>query len=221
MYFDSPESKENQKTMNKKLLVLLFVLAFAKGNETFAQFSLGIRGGVNFSQLKTDNTQSVGANLQQSLDTKTGYVGSVYARIGGKLFLQPELIFSAKGGSVNILKNGTSQTVAIDYTNFDVPLLIGYKIGPIRLNAGPLASFKVSNSNELDEELKKVSSNLGESFKKASYGYQAGGGVDIGSLSVDLRYEGSLSEVSALSSSNINFSQKGNLWQLTVGLKLL
>jgi hypothetical protein len=213
--------KKNQKTMNKKLLVLLFVLAFAKGNETFAQFSLGIRGGVNFSQLKTDNTQSVGANLQQSLDTKTGYVGGVYARIGSKLFLQPELIFSAKGGSVNILKNGTSQTVAIDYTNFDVPLLIGYKLGPIRINAGPMASFKVSNSNGLDEELKKVSSNLGESFKKASYGYQAGGGVDIGSLSVDLRYEGSLSEVSALSSSNINFSQKGNLWQLTVGLKLL
>jgi opacity protein-like surface antigen len=207
--------------MNKKLLILLFVLAFAKANETFAQFSLGIRGGVNFSQLKTDNTQSVGANLQQSLDTKTGYVGGVYARIGSKLFLQPELIFSAKGGSVNILKNGTSQTVAIDYTNFDVPLLVGYKFGPIRINAGPMASFKVSNSNGLDEELKKVSSNLGESFKKASYGYQAGGGVDIGTLSVDLRYEGSLSEVSALSSSNINFSQKANLWQLTVGLKLL
>jgi hypothetical protein len=206
--------------MNKKLLALLFVLVFAKANISFAQFSLGIRGGVNFSQLKTDNTQSIGANLQQSLDTKTGYVGGVYARIGSKLFLQPELIFSAKGGSVNILKNGTSQTVAIDYTNFDVPLLIGYKFGPIRLNAGPMASFTVSN-NGLDEALKSVSSNLGESFKKASYGYQAGGGVDLGSLSLDLRYEGSLSEVSALSTSNINFSQKGNLWQLTLGLRLL
>jgi hypothetical protein len=206
--------------MNKKLLILLFFLTIVKGNTSLAQFSLGIRGGVNFSQLKTDNTQSVGANLQQSLDTKTGYVGGVYARIGSKLFLQPELIFSAKGGSVNILKNGTSQTVAIEYTNFDVPLLIGYKFGPIRLNAGPMASFTISN-NGLDEALKSVSSNLGESFKKASYGYQAGGGVDLGSLSLDLRYEGSLSEVSALSSSNINFTQKGNLWQLTLGLKLL
>jgi hypothetical protein len=206
--------------MNKKLLIILFFLVLLKGNTSFAQFSLGIRGGVNFSQLKTDNTQSIGANLQQSLDTKTGYVGGVYARIGSKLFIQPELIFSAKGGSVNILKNGTSQTVAIDYTNFDVPLLIGYKFGPIRLNAGPMASFTVS-SNGLDEALKSVSSNLGESFKKASYGYQAGGGIDLGSLSLDLRYEGSLSEVSSLSSSNINFTQKGNLWQLTLGLRLL
>jgi Outer membrane protein beta-barrel domain len=207
--------------MNKKLLVLLFVLAFAKGNETFAQFSLGIRGGVNFSTLKTDfKSQSFADNLQQSLDTKTGYVGGVYARIGTQLFLQPELIFSAKGGSINILKGGVSQAIAIDYTNIDVPLLVGMKFGPLRINAGPMASFTVS-SNGLDETLKTYSSNLGESFKKASYGYQAGGGVDLGSLSVDLRYEGSLSEVSALSSSNINFSQKANLWQLTVGLKLL
>ncbi len=206
--------------MNKKLLILLFVLASVKGNETLAQFSLGIRGGVNFAQLKTNNTQSLGTNLQQSLDTKTGYAGGIYARIGTKIFIQPELIFSAKGGSVNILSNGTSKPVSIEYTNFDVPLLIGCRFGPLRINAGPMASFTVSSSG-LDEELKKVSSNLGESFKNASYGYQAGGGIDIGTLSIDLRYEGSLSEVSALSSSNINFSQKGNLWQLTVGLKLL
>jgi len=207
--------------MNKKIFILIFFLAFAKGNVSFAQFSLGIRGGINFSSLKTDNTQSVGVNLQQSLDTKTGYVGGVYARIGSKFFIQPELIFSAKGGSVNFLKNGSStQTVAIDYTNIDVPLLVGIKFGPLRLNAGPMASFTVSNKG-LDEAIKTYSSNVGESFKKASYGYQVGGGLDLGSLSIDLRYEGSLSEVAALNSSNINFSQKSNLWQLTLGLKIL
>jgi opacity protein-like surface antigen len=210
--------------MNKKLLVLIFVLAFAESNETFAQFSLGIRGGVNFSTLRTDfKSQSFSDNLEQSLSTKTGYVGGIYARIGNKFYLQPELIFSAKGGNINVLpKIGSTpaQTVAIDYTNFDIPLLVGCKLGPIRINAGPMASFIVA-SNGLDEALKKYSANLGESFKNASYGYQAGGGVDIGTLSVDLRYEGSLSEISALNSSNINFSQKANLWQLTVGLKLL
>jgi hypothetical protein len=207
--------------MNKKLLILFFFFTLAKVNASHAQFSLGIRGGINFSQLKTDfKSQSFSDNLQQSLDTKTGYVGGVYVRIGSKFFIQPELIFSAKGGSINILKNGTQQSVAIDYTNIDVPLLVGLKVGPLRINAGPMASFTVS-SKGLDEAIKTYSSNLGESFKKASYGYQAGGGVDLGSLSLDLRYEGSLSEVSSLSSSNINFSQKGNLWQLTLGLRLL
>lgn len=210
--------------MNKKLLVILSILCMAKLNVSQAQFTLGIRGGVNLAQLKTDfKSQSVGDNLQQSLDTKLGYVGGVYARIGSKFFIQPELIFSAKGGSINILKGGSTsntQTVAIEYTNFDVPLLVGYKFGPVRINAGPMASFKVSSTG-LDEALKTYSSNVGESFKNASYGYQVGGGVDIGTLSIDLRYEGSLSEVTLVDLTNkVNFSQKGNLWQLSLGLKL-
>ena len=210
--------------MNKKMLILLSFLAFAKGNDSFAQFTIGIKGGVNFSQLKTDfKTQSFGNNLQQSLDTKTGYVGGVYMRIGTKFFVQPEFVFSAKGGSVNILKGGsttTSQTLSIEYTNFDIPVLIGFKVGPLRLNAGPMASFKISDKG-LDEELKAYSSNVGESFKNASYGYQAGGGLDLGAFSVDLRYEGSLSEVTGNTFNNINFTQKGNLWQMTLGLRLL
>ena len=210
--------------MNKKLLMLLFVLAIAKGNDSYAQFTIGIKGGVNLSQLKTDfKMQSFGANLQQSLDTRTGYVGGIYMRIGTKLFIQPEFLFSAKGGSVNILKGGsttTSQTLSIEYTNFDIPVLLGIKVGLLRLNAGPMASFKITDKG-LDEELKAYSSNVGESFKNASYGYQAGAGVDLGALSLDLRYEGSLSEVTGNTFNNINFSQKGNLWQLTLGLRLL
>jgi hypothetical protein len=208
--------------MKKQMFILLAILLVGKLSDSQGQFTLGIRGGVNLAQLKTDfKTQSFGDNLQQSLDTKLGYVGGIYARIGSKFFIQPELIFSAKGGSINVLKSGsTTQTFDIEYTNFDIPLLLGVKAGPIRINAGPMASFKVS-SNGLDDALKSYSSNVGESFKNAAYGYQVGGGVDIGSLSVDLRYEGSLSEVTVVDLTNkVNFSQKGNLWQLTLGLKL-
>lgn len=212
--------------MKKQMFILLAILLMGKLNESQAQFTLGIRGGVNFSQLKTDAQQSVGVNIKQSLDTKTGYVGGVFARIGTKIFIQPELIFSAKGGSINVLpQNGsTVQTIAIEYTNLDVPLLIGFKFGPLRLNAGPVASFKISDKG-LNDELKKYSSNVGESFKNASYGYQAGAGVDIGSFCLDLRYEGSLSDISSGDfkdnlMNKINFSQRSNLWQVTLGLKL-
>lgn len=212
--------------MKKQMFILLAILLMGKLNDSQAQFTLGIRGGVNFSQLKTDSQQSVGVNIKQSLDTKTGYVGGIFARIGTKIFIQPELIFSAKGGSINVLpQNGsTAQTVAIEYTNLDVPLLLGFKFGPLRINAGPVASFKISDKG-LDDELKKYSSNVGESFKNASYGYQAGAGVDIGSFCLDLRYEGSLSDISSGDfkdnlMNKVNFSQKSNLWQVTLGLKL-
>lgn len=210
--------------MHKKIILLVTLLIFVKTGSVFAQISFGIKGGVNFSQLKTDfESQSVGANLKQSLDTKTGYVGGVYFRIGKTFFVQPELIFSAKGGSLNLLKSGSStdyETVKIDYTSLDVPLLIGYKLGPLRINAGPVASFKVSNS--ISDDLKNYSNNIGDSFKNASYGYQAGAGIDLGSLSVDLRYEGSLSDISSVVdlSKSVNYSQKGNLWQMTLGYKI-
>lgn len=209
--------------MKKKLFILLAILLIGKLSDCQAQFTIGIRGGVNLAQLKTDfKSQSVSELWKQSLDTKLGYAGGIYARIGSKFFLQPELIFSAKGGSLNILPTNGSveKTISIDYTNLDIPLLIGYKFGPIRINGGPMASFKLS-STATSEELKTYSSNVGESFKNAAYGYQVGGGVDVGSFSVDLRYEGSLSEVTVVDLTNkVNFSQKGNLWQLTLGLKL-
>lgn len=206
--------------MNKKVIILVTLLFFVKSSSVFAQIAFGIKGGVNFSQLKTDfESQSVGANLKQSLDTKTGYAAGLYLRVGTGFFIQPELMFSAKGGNLNLGSGTSAETVNIDYTSIDVPVLLGIKFGPIRLNAGPLASFKVSNS--ISDDLKNYSSNIAESFKGASYGYQAGAGLDLGSLSLDLRYEGSLSDVSEVAdAAKVSYTQKGNLWQMTLGYKI-
>lgn len=204
------------------LLLVLFAFSVTKLNAQ--SFHFGIKGGVNFSQLKTESG-NLTTIYNESLATKTGYAGGVYLRIGDKVFIQPELLFSAKGGKINALQTPGSppaQTLDIDYSSIDVPVLLGFKVGPIRLNAGPVASFKVSQ--HIDEDLKSYSSNVGESFKNAAYGYQAGVGVDLGAFSVDLRYEGSISEVSALSgivnSNNVTASQKGKLFQLTAGFRL-
>lgn len=229
----------------KKSLLIVYVILMSF-TTTFAQksdfFCMGIKGGVNLSQLKTGdflavrfdgsgkainyNGQTLKDNLNQSLDTRTGYVGGIYARIGRKIFIQPELILSAKGGSLNILQGGanaTSQTVNVEYTNFDVPLMFGVKLGPLHINAGPVASFNVSSNQKLDDALKNyTASGVGDAFKKANYGYQLGGGFDIFKLSLDVRYEGSLSEVNLaqLKDSNLNFSQKSNLWQVTLGYRI-
>ncbi len=207
--------------MKKTVILFVAMFALSVANLKAQSFRLGLKGGINFAQLKTEGSL---ANIyEQSTATKTGYVGGLYMRFGEKVFIQPELLFSAKGGKINALQpvGGTSsKTFDIDYTSIDVPVLLGFKVGPIRLNAGPVASFKVSQS--IDEDLKTYSSNVSESFKNAAYGYQAGVGLDIGAFSVDLRYEGSISEVSAISdlTKNVNASQKGNLWQLTAGLRL-
>ncbi|WP_026994492.1 porin family protein [Flectobacillus major] len=215
--------------MKKSLCILSAMLLILSFSSKAQVFTLGIKGGVNLAQLKLGNeltSSSIGSNFQQSLDTKTGYVAGIYARIGNKLFIQPEVLVSAKGGTLNILKGGSTankETVDVEYTNIDVPLLVGYKFGILRLNAGPMASFNVQSGASLNDAIKGYTTNgVGDAFKNAAYGYQVGGGLDLGALSLDVRYEGSLSEVTAIDLSNkVNFSQKSNLWQLTLGLKIL
>ncbi|WP_428656179.1 porin family protein [Runella sp.] len=219
-----------------KKLIIVFLLLSA--NNLWAQskwkIQLGVRGGVNLAQLHTGNFVAerrvngrlLADNIKESFKTRTGYVAGGYVRIGGKFYLQPEVILSAKGGSINILRDATDPSddvIEINYTNIDVPLLLGYRLGPVRISAGPLASFNVRSGQSLNEAIKSYTdTGTANAFKNAYYGYQAGAGLDIGKLSLDVRYEGSLSDVSFVDLSNqVNFSQKANLWQITLGIRLL
>ena len=67
-----------------------------------------------------------------------------------------------------------------------MPILLGVKVGPLRLNAGPAASVMISDPKEIIQ---------GATYKKATFGYQAGVGLDLfKKLTFDLRYEGNLNQ---------------------------
>lgn len=232
----------------KKSLVLL-VACFLLSAPSWAQkrrsaFALGVKGGVNLSQLKTGdfftarladngvprfayNGQVLKDNLRESYDSRTGLAGGIWMRFGRTLYFQPEAVISSKGGAFEVFYNGqnVSNLVKVKLTTIDVPLLVGLKLGPLRVNAGPMASFVVNNNQTLGQTLSQYTTgSVKGAFEKAFYGYQLGGGLDIGSWSLDVRYEGSLSDVSSLNLQSVagstQFNQKNNLWQVTVGHRL-
>jgi hypothetical protein len=87
--------------------------------------------------------------------------------------------------------------------------------------AGPVASVKLSEDVKLRDALGDYTSNTGEAFKNASYGYQFGVGIKILGMDLDLRREGSLSEISNLDfTQEPQFSQRATGWQLTLGIKI-
>ena len=206
--------------------------------QSYAQFGslqkkmiyVGIRGGLNFSQLNTDGLKisrpgsSITDFFNNNSANKTGYVFGAYARIGRKFFIQPEVLFSTKGGKIDIFQGGSGSPVSVDvkFSQIDIPILLGLKVGPLRLNAGPMASLNISQNTALGDALKVYTSqNINKTIQEASFGYQAGVGLDIGSFNVDLRYEGSLSNVSQLNlQNNAQFNSKVSLWQLSLGLVL-
>jgi hypothetical protein len=205
----------------KKLFFVLATLLIIQNS--YAQFQLGIKGGVNVSKIYTDEG-SFKNNFNESLDTKTGYSFGAYARFGKKLYLQPEVMFATKGGKIDVvpLGGGSPVSVNIKTSNIDIPILVGYKLfNRLRINAGPVASIKINEDGKFLDELKAVTANPDEAFEKSTFGYQAGVGIKLLGFDIDLRKDGSLSDVSSKQFDGNQFSQRLSGWQLTIGRKII
>ncbi len=214
---------------------VFFALSFLLALQATAQFNrklifIGIRGGANFSKLETEGLSisrpgsSTVDFFKNNSSNRTGYVIGAYARIGRKLFLQPEVLLSSKGGTFEILKNGSTTPVNVNvkFSQIDIPVLIGLKVGPFRVNAGPMASLNINQGSQLGDALKiYTSQNINKTIEQATFGYQAGVGLDIRSFNLDLRYESGFSNISQLNlQSNAQFNSRVSLWQLTAGFVL-
>ncbi|MBB3054749.1 porin family protein [Mucilaginibacter gotjawali] len=191
--------------MKKVLLSTALLIAVCISAK--AQFSLGIKGGVNYSTINSDNLKS---------SSVAGYQAGLFARIGTGLYLQPEVYVSSTGG--HFQSNDNAYSGNVKFTNLNVPLLVGYKFGPSNLNfrvmAGPIYTSVLSRDESLSQNFSTAYNDFGH-YRNSTLGYQAGFGVDIGAITADLRYEGNLTDV------NPDFGQRQNLWALSVGFKIL
>jgi len=101
--------------MKKYLLSAVLLISICISAK--AQFSLGVKGGVDFSKINTNNLNS---------SSTAGYQVGAFARIGGGLYLQPELYLSSSGGQFNSSNNVYSGNV--HFTNLNVRIVAWQKI---------------------------------------------------------------------------------------------
>jgi len=197
--------------MKKTILAVLTLFASLTASAQLPSFDFGVKAGVNIAQLKAD-----WANTQNRL----GYQAGIWARFGATgFYVQPEAYLGSKGGDFgSVEQNGTTYEGSgkINFTTLDIPLLIGNKIGTSKLNvrfmAGPVISFLLN-----DDTKSNYSTAIDyQNYKKQTIGAQAGAGVDLGNITVDLRYEKGLSNVSKSG----QYDQKQNLWHISLGYKL-
>ena len=194
----------------------LFALIFALGaTQAFSQNGIGIKAGLSSTKLDFDSKEFV------PTDAQTGYHIGLFGRFGGAgFFVQPELLFTQTKGQFAFVPNGVTgssapQNYEAQFNRLDIPVMAGFRfLKVMRVMAGPIASININS------ELKNAPDNIGEAdFKSATFGYQAGLGVDIGNLSVEGKYEGGLSKVTdnigAYSTDN-----RINQWVLSVGFKI-
>jgi hypothetical protein len=201
------------------LFMGIFSVASAQKHSLADYFRIGIKGGVNLSSVKV-------ASLSTNLENKTGYQLGAFARIGRTIFIQPEVYFTAKEANIDVLNSLTTNLPVVGFSqkSVDVPLLVGVKLGPLRVLAGPVASYVVSASTNPDAALKSYFSGTSQDIiNRSSFSYQAGIGFDILNLSLDLRYEGATSELKNTLAvpSGFNYSQKPSYYQATIGFRIL
>ena len=180
----------------KKHLIVLAVFLFA-GQVAEAQlFQYGIKGGIGFSNLKFSDVTGIedGEDVYSLVtgDAVTGYHIGLQTRIKiAMIFIQPELYFNAGAATVEqVYENGPTELLNINYNSIDLPVLVGVKLGPVRLMLGPTGSYVLSGENELtslDPNYSLLSSSM-------TWGWQGGIGVDLSRFTIDARYDGALSK---------------------------
>jgi hypothetical protein len=182
-----------------KKLIFIAVAAFFLVQASNAQlFTYGLKGGIGFSSLSINDVTDIsdGSDVYDLItgDGVMGYHLGVQTRIKiAMIYVQPELYWNAGGGTLEqVMDGGATEILEVKFNRIDVPLLVGAKLGPVRLNIGPVGSIVINETNEgstgdFDYELYMDAMN---------WGWQGGIGVDLSKLSLDVRYEGSLSDLS-------------------------
>lgn len=193
--------------MKKIILAALVLMMTSVG--AFAQFHLGIKGGLNYSTIKAQDHQFDESGV-------LGYQLGVWSRIGKGIYLQPELYVGSKGSNITFSTGSTTTEAKQKFTTLDVPILLGTRFGKdkvnFRLMAGPSLQFLLDdNSSAFSQAVNP------DFYKYRDYvtNLQLGAGVDLGNLSVDLRYETSLQDI------NKSNGQKQSLLHLSLGFKIL
>lgn len=193
--------------------IFLIGLLMSIGSISIAQlpsFDLGIKAGFNTAKLNTDFAKE---------ESRTGVFGGLWARIGAVgFFVQPEAYLGGKNNAYDFESEGNTVEAKAKFTTLDIPILLGSRIGAknfnIRFMAGPVVSFIVDDKTTFSSAVADAS-NIRD-YKDQTWGAQLGAGVDAGKITLDLRYEAGISNISQ----SPKYEQKQNLWNFSVGYKI-
>jgi len=208
----------------KKVIVILFATLIAI--PAFSQLKFGLKAGASttsltMSSLKTLTSGSTSYTVDAVTNAKYGFHAGAFMRLTlFGVFVQPELLFTTRSNDYTVKSSQAtaSYIVSQKFNQLSVPVMVGFKLGPLRLDAGPAASLLLNTPKDLIDNPDYKSM-----YSKMTIGYQAGVGIDIlKTLTVDLRYEGSLkkyqNQIQNQVGTKVNLDDRANAFLLSVGL---
>lgn len=203
----------------KKLIVLLLAVFIAL--PAMPQIKFGLKAGASTTSISMDDAKTVTSGSASYLVEKAegasyGFHAGVFLRANiSKLYIQPEVLFATRSNDYKVTNTSTlaDSLKTQTFNKLDIPVMIGLKFGPVRINGGPVGSVNIGSPKELidDPDLKAT-------YASMTFGYQAGLGLDIVKrITIDLRYEGSLSKYQS-KLGDIALDDRPNAFLLSLGI---
>ncbi|MBF6627472.1 MAG: PorT family protein [Proteiniphilum sp.] len=204
----------------KKMRLTAVVVMLAIVTAVSAQMSLGIKGGVNMSNLVYDDevddkNPKIGFNIGLAADFE----------FAPSVALQTGLFFTTKGFKA------VNETIDAEYTEnlmyVQLPLHLAYKIDVmpgtrVVLHAGPYAAYGVGGSRKAEVgnlstewDVDKIFGDAARQYKPFDAGVGLGVGAEFGAILVDLGWDMGLVNISNID----NGSVKNQNAYLSVGYK--
>ncbi|GAB5527147.1 MAG: hypothetical protein Roseis2KO_50190 [Roseivirga sp.] len=184
---------------------------FISFSSAHAQVNFGPRVSLLQSRLSLKNEAGPVTELKPS----TGYQLGVFMR--AKLFgliLQPELLYTQANSGFNI--NGAGD-YKLEFDKVDLPIMIGYELGPVRLQGGPVFSLIAESKREHPNGTVFF---VRDAYNSTTLGYQAGVGTDLWKFAIDLKYERDLGSIGDDLARGFEAQQRQNHFILAVGYKI-
>lgn len=176
-----------------------------------AQVKFGLKGGVNLAKM---TLKSSGI----SIDPKTliGYHFGVVSEfnLSDNFYLQPGILYSAKGAKYSISGGGMSADMSIKPSYIEVPVNALYKLdvssAKLLIFAGPYFAYGVGGTYESDNETKdiKFGTSDQDDMKPLDIGLNFGVGADIKGFEITAQYGLGLSNLATDSSSGTEMKTK-------------
>lgn len=207
--------------MLRKHAFLLLALSLCFAVPAFSQLKFGLKVGGSTTSIDGEDFQvrngldSLGVALK---DANFGIHGGLVIRAQiGKFLLQPEVLFNSNSVDYKVteLDNLTEQIKTEKFQYLDIPILLGYKFGPLRLMAGPQGHIFINNSSELTDF-----DSYDDKFDAMTISWLGGVGLDIWSLMLDVRYEGGLQRFGdhiRFGNQQFDFADRPSRWTFSLG----
>ncbi len=193
--------KKTTQFFTMLVLVLLSSGAFAQ-----AQFSVGLKGGLNFANLDVSSAQN-------TYNNRTGYHFGAFTLLKfSQIGIQPEVIFSQQGSKVDADFGNFESNFS--YVNIPVMLKL-YTIAGINLQAGPQFGFLMNDPVIKDPQGQTIEN----AYKKSDISLGLGAGWDLPfGITLDARYNLGLSKID--DAPNVE-STRNQVWQVSLGYKFI